>query len=683
MRACLAPWRRGLVLTVALWLISAGSWANTVVSQQYRYETGPEPAWVVPVTVPDTRPADVQDAAIAYLLVDKQVQVTENDETVFRHLALQALRQDGLTDAAQHEITFNPEYQQLIIHRLVIHRQGQVLDKRDGGYIRLLQREPEMEQQLYVGTVSAVIVLDDVRVGDVIEYSYTVRGRNPVFGARYFSAHTLSWGVPVGRVVRRVLMPADRPLHVRTYNGAPQPRQRLQQQQREYLWDLHDVAAYVDEGQYPAWYLPQAWAQLSEYSSWEAVQSWAADLYDWRGELAPGLQAKLRQWRGLAREEAVRRALAFVQQEIRYFGIELGQNSHRPGDPNVVYARRFGDCKDKAVLLIALLRELGVEAQPALVSSAHRRAIADWLPSPGAFDHVIVMANVDGRRYWLDATRNFQQGGLDVVSAPEFGVALVVDDAIAPLQTMAQRPAGAIALEVEERYTVTGYQQPVSFEVESVYRGGEAEYQRQRLARTTREELARQYLNYYARRYPGIEATAPLRIETDNEASVVRVLERYRIPEFWEPDGDKLYFDLCGDTIQSYTSLPNTVRRRAPLALRYPMRVRHASVLKFPDLDQFDVGAEDQFVVEDSAIRYQQKTAYESRRLRVEHDYMAKSDAVAAQAVPAHIRKLRRINGQLCYSGWVAPDLGQPSTPQAKAGNPFAILEQAVHGTGR
>lgn len=678
----LAPGRRAWGWMTVLLLAAAQLQAATVVSPQYSYATGPVPAWVMPVDVPSGHGA-APEAAVDYLLVDKQVRVTGDGETVFRHLALQAQRQDGLADTAQHEITFNPEYQKLTVHRLVVHRDGQVLDKRDGGYIRLLQREPDFEQQLYIGTVSAMIVLDDVRVGDVVEYSYSIEGGNPVFGGRFFTSHSLSWGVPVGRVVRRVLVPQARALQVRTYNGAPEPSVRVSEGQREYVWDLRDVQPYVDEGQSPAWYVPQAWAQLSEFADWQAVQDWAVELYDWQGELAPELQHKLAQWRKLPRKSAVRRALAFAQREIRYFGVELGQNSHRPGTPNEVYARRFGDCKDKAVLLIALLRELGIEAQPALVSSAYNRAVADWLPSPGSFDHVIVMATVDGQRYWLDATRNFQEGSLAHVSAPDYGVALVVDSKTPPMQVMEPRPSAQAALDVEERFVVSGYDQPVEFAVESVYRGAEAEYQRQRLARTTREELARQYLNYYARRYPGIEAAEPLQIDSDSEESVVRVVERYRIQDFWERDGDKLYFDLCGDSIQAYTSLPSTVRRTSPLALRYPMRVRHASVLSFPDLEAFDLGAEPQLVVEDGAIRYRQQAAYGARRLRVEHDYMAKADAVVAPEVASHIRNLRRINSQLCYSGWVSPPPVGKETPATTASNPFGILQQAIHGSGR
>ncbi len=673
-------------LALLVLVLSTRAQADTVVSAQYHYATAAEPAWVTPVVLPAAATAARnQGASIGYLLVEKQVKVEGEGETVFRRIALTPLRQDGLADSAQHEITFNPEYEKLTIHRIVIHRGGRELDKRDGGYVRLLQREPEMDQSLYVGTVSAVIVLDDVRIGDVIEYSYSIQGRNPVFGNRYFSSHTLSWGVPVERVVRRVLVPASRKLQVRIYNGAPQPRIKVRHGEREYWWQLDHVAPFVDEGQSPRWYLPQLWVQLSEYADWRAVQQWANELYVWHGKLAPQLQDMVRQWRGLGdRREAVRRALAFVQRDIRYFGVEMGQNSHRPGDPNTVYARRFGDCKDKAQLLLALLRALDVKAQPALVSAQFNRAIADWLPSPGLFDHVIVLATIDGQRYWLDGTRNFQDGSLETLSTPDYGVALTVGTDSPPLQEMHSDAAQRASVDVEERFVVSAYDRPVEFEVQSVYRGAEAEYQRQRLARDTVEGLSRQYLNYYARRYPGIELEAQPQVRADPAQSELRVVERYRIPDFWDREDGKLYFRLCGGTIQPYTALPDTVRRHSPLALQYPLHVRHSSVLHFPDLDRFDVGNDPVLTVEDNAIRYRQEAAYRKRDLRVVHDYISKTDAVPTARVSRHLDNLRRINGSLCYSGWVAAPGNQVrSTSHKQASNPFSVLEQAVNGVGR
>ena len=61
-------------------------------------------------------------------------------------------------------------------------------------------------------------------------------------------------------------------------------------------------------------------------------------------------------------------ALALVQEKVRYLLIEMNGGGYRPTNADVTWSRRYGDCKAKTVLLIALLRELGVAARPVLVS---------------------------------------------------------------------------------------------------------------------------------------------------------------------------------------------------------------------------------------------------------------------------------------------------------------------------
>src|SRR5207248_3294814 len=89
-------------------------------------------------------------------------------------------------------------------------------------------------------------------------------------------------------------------------------------------------------------------------------------------------------------------ALRFVQDDVRYLGIEIGPSSHRPHPPAAVLDQRFGDCKDKSLLLVTLLRALGVEAWPVLLHTSLGRALDEWLPTAVAFNHVVVLARVGG-----------------------------------------------------------------------------------------------------------------------------------------------------------------------------------------------------------------------------------------------------------------------------------------------
>ncbi len=92
----------------------------------------------------------------------------------------------------------------------------------------------------------------------------------------------------------------------------------------------------------------------------------------------------------------------------------------------MVFERRFGDCKDKAFLLVTVFRALGIPAFPVLVNTVTRQTVAEGQPAATAFDHAIVQATIDGRAYWLDATATYQRGPLSERYYPNYGYGLVV-----------------------------------------------------------------------------------------------------------------------------------------------------------------------------------------------------------------------------------------------------------------
>ena len=134
-----------------------------------------------------------------------------------------------------------------------------------------------------------------------------------------------------------------------------------------------------------------------------------------KDELSPEERPELDKWiasdeqnkllfQDIINKKILAEALRFVQSDIRYVSISIGTNSHRPYAPAVVLHRRYGDCKDKSALLVTILRDLGINAKPVLVSVSYRKGFGDWLPSPKLFDHAIVRVELDGRQYWLDPT---------------------------------------------------------------------------------------------------------------------------------------------------------------------------------------------------------------------------------------------------------------------------------------
>src|SRR5262249_25739535 len=149
-----------------------------------------------------------------------------------------------------------------------------------------------------------------------------------------------------------------------------------------------------------------------------------------------------------------------AQEQIRYLAVELGPGTHRPSPPEKVLARRYGDCKDKSLLLVAFLRSMGIEADPALTHVDEGPAMDKRLPSPFVFDHVIVVARIEGEEHWLEPTRRFERSPANEVEPPDYARALVLRPGTAALAKIPRPPANEKAQ--TEQVRIAGYDAPVS-----------------------------------------------------------------------------------------------------------------------------------------------------------------------------------------------------------------------------
>ncbi len=510
-----------LIASVIVAVLAAPLQARQYQTNGNSFSVTPLPDWVDWAELPpesDQRPGQ----AVAYRLVDRQVNITETGETQFTRLVTQPLTEAGLHQAAVVEVNFNPAFQRLAIHKLSLARGGRTIDKLRPEQVHLIQREEDFDNNLYDGIITATIIIDDVRLKDSIDLAYSIEGRNPVFGNKYFSAFALGWAVPVDVARLRLSAPASRKLYMRSFNGRLEPVIRHSNGRTEYQWSLTDTPAIVEDDNAPTWHQPYPGVQITEYRRWLEVTTWADSLYSHSSELPPTLHNTLQQWLKDEpdKKQLAVRALKLVQDEVRYFGIELGQNSHRSSRPAEVYARRYGDCKDKASLLVAILDQLGITAYPALVSTEYQREIDNWLPAPGLFDHVIVTTKLDGKRYWLDATRNYQQGSLDTLSVPDYERALIIrkgEDRLTPIEISDGTISG---IDTEEEFRITEYNAAVTLAVKTTYSGALAETMREQFATNTPDAITRSYINFYAKLYPSITAIG--RVQSSNDPTANR-----------------------------------------------------------------------------------------------------------------------------------------------------------------
>jgi transglutaminase-like putative cysteine protease len=616
------------------------------------------------------------DENIKYVLLDDQVNVSSAEH--YHRIVQQPVNANGVQDCVQISMDFDPSYQRLVIHDICIRRGTNVINRLEPEKIKVIQQEKDLDMNIYNGESSAVLFLEDVQVGDEIDYSYTVTGSNPIFGGRYLDDFYLQWANTVDDERFRLLWPTNRYLGIKNHGGDVQPVVTQGGNTREYLWELHDVPSVNEEDSLPSWYDPYPWVQFSEFATWQDVAQWTLPLYPEPKQLGPEVQAKISEWeQAYPRPEArLAAALAFVQDEIRYMGIEVGPNSHQPNDPQLVFQRRFGDCKDKAYLFCTLLHAMGIDASEALVDTEDVYTVGKWLPSPYAFNHVVTRVALNGKVYWLDPTELHQGGAIDQRFFPNYGYCLLVRPGTKDLTAIPQQHAGWPKTTVTETFVVRGQKEPADFTVRTLAEGRDADDLRSTFADKRRDELQKNYLNYYAHQYPKIKTAAPLQVIDHREENEFETIEHYQIQGFWTLSDDKKNYecDFYPQLVRDLLDEPTTTLRGMPLAITYPNHEIFQTTVILPSPWPIE-GETDH--LQSAAAQLDTQRSISKNILRMSYDYQTLGDFVSTSSVPAYVTTLGQMKDALGYSLTWAKDDATAASPTSLDNINWSILALA------
>jgi len=550
----------------------------------------------------------------------------------FYRTVRKVLSPSGVQNASELELDFDPSFETLTVHDVTIVRNGQRIDALEPDEIRVIDKEDDSDERIYDGERTALLFLKDVRPGDVIDYSWSLAGANPILHGRFTSEFDLSTSVPTKRLRHRLTWPIGRPLQWRGEDPSIESRGDVQ----ELVWEHRDVPALDVEDALPSWYEPWKSVQVTEFASWREVATWADAMFelDSRSESeVKALAARITK-ENPTRDARITAAIRFVQDDVRYLGIEMGRNSHEPHQPWETLEQRWGDCKDKSLLLSALLRELGVSAWPALVNTRLQTRIEEKLPSPFLFDHVITQVIEHGRIYWIDGTIADQGGTLANIETPSDGRALVVRPETNALTAVVTNENGSIV--VDQTYDTTDYAKPVALTVKTTYSGSDADAIRAHLASVSLEDFAHDRINDLAVDQPKIERVADPKVDDDRVRNVVVVTERYRVPELWK-DGDWSWYPRV---LESYLSRPDTMIRSMPLAFPHPLNVQQSVTFNLPEEIEIEKSSS---TTETPAFRYESVVDSNGKAVTVRQTLRALRDFVAPQDVPDHLTKLATV----------------------------------------
>lgn len=644
------------LLLLALVVLPAAAFAA-----EAQYDVRPAPGWAdrPAIAAGADVPRDQARYGIYGLLKDHQARIAPNgDADDYYRDVERVLSPTAVQNASEISVDFDPSYQRLVLHQAVVRRGGTVINELAPVDIRIIDKESESGDDIYDGMLTAIIFLRDVRPGDLIDYSYSLEGTNPLLGGRYADEFDFGTSVPYRLVRHRVIASSSRRLITKTSRGA-QPQIEHRGDTTIYSWERHDVQSTDVEDGTPDWYDPWETIQVTEFASWNDVAHWADALFQPDAASRDAVQqlaARIRREHA-SRDEQVTAAIRFVQDDIRYLGIEMGRNSHEPHQPAETLEQRYGDCKDKAFLLSLLLRELGVETYPAMVNTKLRHRLDEFLPSPFLFDHVIVQVIDRGHVYWIDGTLNDQGGTLASIETPNDERALVVRPDATALARIATPERGNVR--VAQTLTAKDFTSAAVLDVTTTYTGRHADDMRAKLATLSMSDLAKDEINRYAADMPKIAAAGLPHVDDDRLRDIITVSERFSVHDLWR-DGAWTYYPRL---IQRHLSRPDTMVRSMPLAVDFPLDVQQTLTVSLPIA--LKIKARDE-LFNTPALRYQRSVDVKGTTIVIHDSLKALTDSVSTARVADHLAALNDISRAIGFTvskrdaatGWQWPAAG-------------------------
>ncbi len=640
--------------------------------------TASPPAWISPS--PElTFATEANNGGHRYHLVDFQHHLETNEQ--YSQVVVSIINQSGVQTFSKLDFDYVPDYQQLTLHHITITRKGETQDRLKQARIETLRREQGMSQNLYDGELTALIILEDIRPGDVLSYAYTVKGNNPALHDIHHKFISTGYSDPVDHLRRRVLWsPEKRSLQWLTHGPCDEQAQsRPHQDLQELLWEKQNLARITPEENTPSWHDDYPSLEYSDCKDWQQFGTWATALYA-RQEPLPAEAARICEEIRSQHDnddQRIAATLEWVQTHIRYLGSFFGEHTHEPYPLEEIWRRQFGDCKDKTMLTIAMLRHLGYDAAPALVNSDLSHTIGDCLPGPSLFNHVVVHLRWQDEDYYLDPTRSYQRGPLKERSNPDYGYLFQIRPDKHELTRIGPPSADAGKTVVRETYKVEGMHGGAGLLVETTASGEDAISLRSYFASSSSEEINDAYRKFYANDFPEIESTAAVEFHDDQTTNVVTVRERYRIPEFWLKDeAQKRWHSFINSSfLRTSLVFPKAAKRKHPYHHRFPHHVEQVIRVELPEPWAMETTNQE---ISDPAFVYRSSAKSNGKIITLSQSYHSLANHVEAAAFPKFVKSLQRVENDLSTEIWHYK--GLPTGTQTTG--PSALAVTLVAGTG-
>jgi len=612
------------------------------------------PNWVVLQkynTHPDIDYDEISEGTVI-LLFSEQFNIPKQE--AFYRTVTKITDNVGIQSASTISATYDPVYQNISFHKVSIIRDGKVIDKLDISNFQSIRRETRADNYVYDGTLNALLNISDVRTGDIVDMSYTVKGFNPIHNGSFSNSFYLNDIEPYGKLYYKFI--SDKELNYKAYNTTISPKIE-KKKGFTYTWIATNTKKAAYENNTPNWKLTYATVFISTYNSWKEVVDWGVDVYDIKTKPNAALLKKIKKIkRGYSNDaKRIKVTLNFVQNEIRYLALSSGIGGYKPFSPNKIFDNRYGDCKDKSILMVAMLREMGIESYPMLVNTNLLNTVTDLPPSHKIFNHCVVkVIDKAKNEYWFDPTISNQGGTYYSTYFPDYKSGLVLKKGNTEFEEIFSTHSNEV--EITDLYELEEVGNGAKLTITTKYFENEADIQRNFFKQNSISSINKDYERYLSSYYKSIHATQKPEYKDQKMKNIFTVTEFYKIDSIWQADPNinkKITASFTPYSISDVISIPNSsLGRKTEYALSYPLTRRHHINIKLPE--DWSIRKEENTINSDGFYyEYSSYKEYNSDLIQLNYYYQTQKNHVTAEEFNKYTKDITSLNSELAYELYV------------------------------
>ena len=408
---CFLPWSGFSSCRTAAAALLAACLSGSLPARSQSPSAPAPPVTKPPASAPAAKPGDYSKEALVveklYTRVREESDGTGTRQTTAR---IRLLADAGVKDMAVLAFTFTASNQQIDVGYVrVIKPDGSVVVTPDYN-IQDLPADVTREAPMYSDIHQKHVAVKGLGVGDTLEYQITLRTLKPDVPGQFWFDYNFEKNLIDLDEQLDIDLPANRVVTVASADV--QPTITTSGDRKLYHWASSNLARPDPDAPPKSTKDEKPSVQVTSFTNWEQIGAWYASLQKDSVVITPAIQARANELtKGLTTDdEKIRAIFDDVALHIHYVGLDFGIGRYQPHSADDVLSNEYGDCKDKHTLLATLLKAVGIEAWPVLISNS--RTLDMNTPSPAQFDHVITVVPRDGKLIWMDSTAEIAPVGV-------------------------------------------------------------------------------------------------------------------------------------------------------------------------------------------------------------------------------------------------------------------------------